>query len=80
MFSDYLDIHHFALFRGGVSFEFKTFATHGILFYSADSMQKDFIGCYLQDGKVNFGFNTGSGDLLFGTDNIVNDGTWKKVW
>ena len=65
--------------KGGLSFEFRTFASNGILFYSADKAQKDFISCYLQDGKVTFGFNTGSGDLFLSTDNVVNDGTWKKV-
>jgi hypothetical protein len=49
------------------------------LFYSANSQQTDFISCYLQDGKVTFGFNTGSGDIFLSTDNVVNDGTWKKV-
>ncbi|CAB4023299.1 Hypothetical predicted protein, partial [Paramuricea clavata] len=65
--------------RGGLSFEFRTFASHGILFYSANSEQTDFISCYLQDGKVTFGFNTGSGDIFLTADNVVNDGTWKKV-
>ena len=69
----------FAAFSGGLSFEFRTFASHGILFYSANSPQTDFISCYLQDGKVTFGFNTGSGDIFLSTDNVVNDGTWKKV-
>ena len=66
-------------FRGGLSFEFKTLARNGILFFSASDTQKDFIGCYLEDGNVNFAFDTGSGIVLFKTDNVVNDGTWKKV-
>ncbi|CAB4016084.1 laminin subunit alpha-like, partial [Paramuricea clavata] len=64
---------------GGLSFEFRTFASNGILFYSANNAQIDFISCYLQDGKVTFGFNTGSEDIFLSTDNVVNDGTWKKV-
>lgn len=67
--------------RGGLSFEFRTFSPDGMLMYSADKNQRDFISVFLKAGKVYFAFDTGSGDLIFtsGTD-AVNDGSWKKVY
>ena len=70
---------HSCSFRGGLSFEFKTFARNGILFFSRSDTQSDFISCYLQDGYVYFAFDTGAGIVVFKTENVVNDGTWKKV-
>ncbi|XP_028402239.1 laminin subunit alpha-4-like [Dendronephthya gigantea] len=65
--------------KGGVSFEFRTFASNGILFFSADYFQRDFISCFLRYGKVYFAFNTGSGNIYLSTRNVVNDGKWRKV-
>lgn len=65
--------------RNSVQFYFRTFSEEGIILYAADKKYNDFISVYLQDGKVVYAFNCGSGTATYKTEQKYNDGVWHKM-
>ncbi|XP_076046327.1 laminin subunit alpha isoform X4 [Oratosquilla oratoria] len=61
------------------SFDIRTEASDGIIFYAADIKHKDFIAAYMKDGKVVFGFNPGTGAAVMRSRRSYNDGQWHNI-
>ncbi|XP_071537849.1 laminin subunit alpha isoform X2 [Panulirus ornatus] len=61
------------------SFGFKTIADEGIIFYGSSETHRDYITFYLKDGKIVFGFNTGTGATMMRSEQSFNDGLWHSV-
>ncbi|XP_069164876.1 laminin subunit alpha isoform X2 [Procambarus clarkii] len=61
------------------SFDFKTTADEGIIFYASSAIHRDYITFYLKDGKIVFGFSTGSGAALMRSEQSYNDGEWHRA-
>ncbi|XP_054719477.1 laminin subunit alpha-like [Uloborus diversus] len=59
--------------------EFRTTLQNGVMFYVAASNHIDFIGLLMQNGKIIYGFNCGSGSAVITSQNQYNDGTWHRV-
>ena len=68
-----------SLARSQFSLSFKTSGQNGLLFYVADSRHIDFLGLYMVDGELHFGFNCGSGAAKIMSGITYNDGQWHKV-
>ncbi|XP_012943161.1 laminin subunit alpha isoform X2 [Aplysia californica] len=62
-----------------ISISFKTTAKNGVIFYSSDVKHIDFIGLYMLNGQINYGFNCGSGSALITSPEAYNDGKWHTV-
>lgn len=58
--------------------ELKTLESQGTLLYGGET-SSDFIGLYLKDGKIHFGFNCGSGTGQVASAGKYNDNNWHKV-
>ncbi|XP_064094479.1 laminin subunit alpha-like isoform X2 [Macrobrachium nipponense] len=61
------------------SFDMKTTADEGIIFYGSSSTHRDYVTFYLKDGKLVFSFNPGTGAALMRGIQPVNDGQWHTV-
>lgn len=61
--------------------EIKTLASEGIIFYGSDLVNgnNDLIALYVQDGRVHYKFDCGSGPALIVSDNKINDHQWHTV-
>ncbi|RWS27412.1 Laminin subunit alpha-like protein [Leptotrombidium deliense] len=51
----------------------------GVLFFVVGAGNIDFVGLFMQAGKIIFSFNCGSGASLIVTDNMYNDSAWHTV-
>ena len=65
--------------RSQFSLSFKTSGQNGLLFYVADTRHIDFLGLYMVDGELHFGFNCGSGAAKIMSGITYNDGKWHEV-
>ncbi|XP_069958976.1 laminin subunit alpha isoform X2 [Cherax quadricarinatus] len=61
------------------SFDFKTTADEGIIFYASGKTHRDYITFYLKDGKIVFSFNTGTGAALMRSEQSYDDGAWHSA-
>ncbi|KAF5306067.1 hypothetical protein FQA39_LY09045 [Lamprigera yunnana] len=61
------------------TFEFKTTANDGIIFYVTNPTDVQFVALYLQEGHIMYSFNGGSGPAVLRSDNVYNDGNWHHV-
>lgn len=59
--------------------DFKTLADDGIIFYSGDLNKQDLIAVYVQDGRINYKFDCGSGPAILTGENKINDNQWHTV-
>ncbi|XP_015602424.1 laminin subunit alpha [Cephus cinctus] len=59
--------------------DIKTMADDGIIFYSSDFTKQDLIALYIEDGRVNYKFDCGSGPALMTSVNRINDNKWHTV-
>lgn len=57
----------------------KTLADDGIIFYAAKLDSPDVIAVYLDDGKVNYKFDCGSGPAVLTSSSRINDNQWHTV-
>ena len=62
-----------------ISIEIRTSIPNGLIFYAADDRHVDMMTLYLDEGRVVFGFDAGSGLLSISSPNTVNDGEWHIV-
>ena len=61
-------------------FDFRASNPNGIMLYTANPTQLDFIVCHLEDGKVACSFCAGDGILTLTTPNATySDGNWHTV-
>ncbi|KAK7100839.1 laminin subunit alpha-like isoform X2 [Littorina saxatilis] len=65
--------------RSQFTLSFKTSGQNGLLFYVADTKHIDFLGLYMVDGQLHFGFNCGSGAAKIVSSATYNDDTWHEV-
>jgi len=65
--------------RSNFTVEFKTSAPSGIIFYTANQRQDDFVGLFMKSGRVYFTFNCGSGRAMIGSRGTYNDNRWHTV-
>ncbi|XP_076440495.1 laminin subunit alpha-like [Babylonia areolata] len=65
--------------RSQFSLSFKTTGQNGLMFYVTDKKHIDFLGLYMVDGELHFGFNCGSGTGKIMSGDKYNDGKWHKV-
>ncbi|XP_047502805.1 laminin subunit alpha-like isoform X1 [Penaeus chinensis] len=61
------------------SFDFKTSATEGVIFYASDDMHRDVIAIYMKDGKIVMRFNPGDGAAQMRSQRAFNDGLWHSA-
>lgn len=59
--------------------EFKTSQKNGILLFMKDDVRSDFFALIINDGKLIFSFDCGSGPSRLVTDFSVSDGQWHSV-
>ncbi len=62
--------------RSDFQVEFQTTDMDGVIFYIADKGHMDFIGLFLKNGQLVYGFNCGSGAGWIETEEAFNDGRW----
>ncbi len=62
-----------------VSLKFRTLSPHGLLFYAADAQFSDFLAVWLQEGRVHYAFDLGSGPLHLSTARTYNDGRFHTL-
>ncbi|GFS13654.1 laminin subunit alpha, partial [Elysia marginata] len=62
-----------------IELEFKTTGQSGVIFYTAGENHLDFLGLYMEDGQLVFGFNCGTGAAIMKSPQVYNDGNWHKV-
>lgn len=63
-----------------ISLQFRTSSSDGVLFYAADNRHTDYIGLYLQDGRLYHSFNCGSGLANISSKfNHYNNNEWHTV-
>ncbi|RWS16537.1 Laminin subunit alpha-like protein [Dinothrombium tinctorium] len=60
----------------GLTFKTDGPLSDGVLFYVTSSSNFDFVGLIMQNGKIMFSFNCGSGPAFIVSDNTYNDGKW----
>lgn len=65
--------------RFDFSFEFKTNTEDGILFYSSDQSNIQFVSVFLKNAHVVFVFDAGHGLLNLRSDFMYNDNNWHSV-
>lgn len=61
------------------SLEFKTRLSDGVLLYVAGKGHIDFEALFMQDGKINYAYNCGSGGTLISTAKSYNNDMWHKA-
>ncbi|XP_023237076.1 laminin subunit alpha-like [Centruroides sculpturatus] len=61
------------------SLEFKTRLFDGILLYVAGKGQIDFEALFMQDGKIHYTYNCGSGGTVISTTKAYNDDLWHRA-
>lgn len=66
-------------FRFDFSVELRTSASDGVIFYTADATQTDFVALYMKNGQLVYAFNCGSGTAVIMSDMTYNDNQWHKV-
>ncbi|XP_015919728.2 laminin subunit alpha isoform X1 [Parasteatoda tepidariorum] len=59
--------------------EFRTNLQTGIMFYVSDTKHIDYVALLLQNGKIVYVFNCGSGSSMVSSQKTYNDGTWHRV-
>ena len=70
----------FPFLRTRLSFEFRASNPSGVLLYTANAKQADFIECHLEDGRVSCSFSAGGGILkLYSVHANYADGNWHSV-
>ena len=62
-----------------ISFKFRTLQFEGLMFYASDAQFSDFLAVWMQDGRVNYAFDCGSGFVHIKTDRSYNDGRYHTV-
>ncbi|KAH9496293.1 hypothetical protein Btru_018041, partial [Bulinus truncatus] len=62
--------------RTKVSFQFKTYAADGLLFYIGN---KDYFSVELVGGRIVFRFELGSGAAVARSSDVYNNGSWTSV-
>ncbi|CAH1775058.1 unnamed protein product, partial [Owenia fusiformis] len=65
--------------RFNFTVEMRTTGTTGVLFFAVDGRSIDYIALYMQNGKILFAFNCGSGPAVIESEDTYNDGEWHKV-
>src|SRR6218665_4216446 len=61
-----------------VKFSFRTFASEGLMFLMG-TPRRDFLSLELNDGKVIFKYELGSGRATIASTQRYNDGNWHLV-
>lgn len=61
------------------SFEFKTNAEEGVLFYASDQIHSQFVGVFLKNAHVVFVFDGRHGLLRLRSNAMYNDNKWHSV-
>uniref|UniRef100_A0A146MHL0 Laminin subunit alpha n=2 Tax=Lygus hesperus TaxID=30085 RepID=A0A146MHL0_LYGHE len=61
------------------SIDVKTVASEGVVFFTANPRSPDYISVFIKDGKVNYGWDLGSGEALLESLTSVNDGKWHTI-
>ncbi|KAK4877517.1 hypothetical protein RN001_010023 [Aquatica leii] len=61
------------------TFEFKTTANDGIIFYVTNPTDVQYVALYLQEGHIIYAFNGGTGAAVLRSNNVYNDGIWHHV-
>lgn len=61
------------------SFDFRTTATEGVIFYASDELHRDVIAIYMKDGKIVMRFNPGDGPVQMRSQKAFNDGAWHSA-
>ncbi|KAB0790802.1 hypothetical protein PPYR_15312 [Photinus pyralis] len=61
------------------TFEFKTTALDGIIFYVTNPTVIQHVALYLKEGRVVYSFNGGTGAAVLRSDGTYNDGEWHHV-
>lgn len=61
------------------SFEFKTNAEEGVLFYASDQIHSQFVSVFLKNGHVIFVFDGRHGLLRLRSNAMYNDNKWHNV-
>ncbi|CAL4100665.1 unnamed protein product, partial [Meganyctiphanes norvegica] len=61
------------------SFDVKTSAYEGIIFYCANKNHKEFISIFMKDHLLVFSYNLGSGVVVMRSTQPVNDDEWHSV-
>ena len=62
-----------------ISFKFRTLQSEGLMFYASDAQFSDFLAIWLQDGRVNYAFDCGSGFMHIKSERAYNDGRYHTV-
>jgi hypothetical protein len=60
-------------------FSFYTYAKDGILLAVSMTSKWDYESIWIEDGKLKYTFNAGSGNLILPSTTSYNDGKWHKV-
>ncbi|PBC25348.1 Laminin subunit alpha [Apis cerana cerana] len=59
--------------------DIKTMADNGIIFYTADHTNHNLIALYINNGKLHYKFDCGSGPALLISETKINDNKWHIV-
>lgn len=59
--------------------QFQTTSTKGVVFYVADKHDVDFVGIYINKGRVSAAFNCGGGVARATSAKTYDDGQWHNV-
>ncbi|XP_026299731.1 laminin subunit alpha [Apis mellifera] len=59
--------------------DIKTMADNGIIFYTADHTNQNLIALYVNNGKLHYKFDCGSGPALLISETKINDNKWHIV-
>ncbi|KAK3796923.1 hypothetical protein RRG08_032228 [Elysia crispata] len=59
-----------------ISLDFKTTGQSGVIFYTADLNHYDFLALFMDEGRLTFSFNCGTGPAIMKSPKPYNDGNW----
>ncbi|KAM3839038.1 laminin subunit alpha-1 [Vipera latastei] len=62
-----------------VQLRIRTFASSGLIYYTAHQKQVDYSALQLQEGKLRFSFDLGKGQSVVSHEAMISDGKWHTV-
>uniref|UniRef100_A0A0K2UE20 Laminin subunit alphalike [Acyrthosiphon pisum] n=1 Tax=Lepeophtheirus salmonis TaxID=72036 RepID=A0A0K2UE20_LEPSM len=65
--------------RSEFKIDLRTTKENGVILYTANERNIDFIALFMKKGKIVYGFNCGSGSTYIQTNDMFNDGRWHHV-
>lgn len=73
------DQFHILFCRFSVQLRIRTFASSGLIYYTAHQKQVDYSALQLQEGKLRFSFDLGKGQSVVSHEAMISDGKWHTV-